>query len=123
MGLSNIAAAAAALKKQQEPVEVPSPSSPPDDNINFVEGMINEGIAQTHQQSAGVAWPEINKNVDDLMSAIKTRRIALGWSQRELAIRSGMSQGTITRAECHGDISFRTTIRITIALGKQLIIG
>lgn len=57
-----------------------------------------------------------------LMSDIKMHRKMQGLSQRALANKAGMSQGTITRAENNLWCSLRTIMRIAEALGKTLSI-
>lgn len=58
----------------------------------------------------------------NIMNMIKLERKNQHITQRELAARSGMSQGTITRAERHGYISINSLIRIVSGLGKKFII-
>ena len=45
---------------------------------------------------------------------INAMRVAFGWTQQELAKRSGLPQGTISRAENlnYGDLSFNTVLQI-----------
>jgi len=57
---------------------------------------------------------------DALRISLKEERNKLGWSQRKLAAKAGLSQGTITRAERHMWISIGCLIRIVDALGKKL---
>ena len=55
-----------------------------------------------------------------IKSTIKEERLKQNMTQRTLAAISGMSQGTITRAERHGRISLWALIKISQALGKDL---
>ena len=57
-----------------------------------------------------------------LCEMIKTERKKKGWSQRQLARESGYSQGTITRAEKYGDISFFCLMSLIEALDKKIIL-
>lgn len=72
------------------------------------------GYNHTHQQTL------ITNNAENLRAEIKKERLAQGMTQRELATKSGMSQGTITRAERHLYISMWCLMRIVAALGKSI---
>lgn len=62
----------------------------------------------------------VGNNNEAIRLRIKELRVAKGWSQRDLAAQSGMSQGTITRAERHMEISLWCLLKITEALGHKL---
>lgn len=62
-------------------------------------------------------------NMQKLQARVKELRTAKGWTQRDLAKKSGMSQGTITRAERHGWVSLWCLIRLSVALGAELQIN
>jgi DNA-binding Xre family transcriptional regulator len=51
---------------------------------------------------------------------LKTLRIALGLTQAELAERSGMAQGDISRLEGREDVRLSTLVRHAEALGGKL---
>lgn len=64
-----------------------------------------------------------NNNYDELKDTIKQRRKALNYTQRDLAIKCGYSQGTITRAEKNiFNISLKALLSISAALEEKLII-
>lgn len=49
---------------------------------------------------------------------IKKYRQAMGWSQRQLSKRSGISQTTISRLERQeGDVSLMSICQLSVALG------
>src|ERR1035437_5485987 len=89
--MSNLAAAAAALKNKPQPTASQNNSS----NIPSNPQPISR-------------WDKQRKLMLTLQEAIKAERKAQGLTQRQLARKSGMSQGTITRAECHGWVSIST---------------
>lgn len=68
-------------------------------------------------------WAKIHTQRDKLCASIKTERGMQGLTQRQLASKANMSQGTITRAERHGDISFTCLLRIADALGKEITLN
>lgn len=53
---------------------------------------------------------------------IRQDRIARGWSQVELAERSGVSRPTIARVERGDDVSTATVGKITAALGLDVVL-
>jgi DNA-binding XRE family transcriptional regulator len=55
-----------------------------------------------------------------LQKAIIAERKSQGLTQRQLAYKAGISQGTITRAEQHGYVSIWMMLRIIDALGKTI---
>ena len=126
--MSNLAAAAAAMNAvANKPINIPSPVD------NLVQQTIkNHAIKLSRaQQMAATQGPPIWKQnqtlgmggstaMKKIQIQIKTLRQAKGWSQRTLAYHSGMSQGTITRAERHGWISIHCLISIAQALGTEL---
>lgn len=58
-------------------------------------------------------------------STVKTLRTAIGWSQRELGARAGMSQSMVCLAERGGlpDLTFSTATALLGAMGARLTIG
>ncbi|MFH0767708.1 MAG: helix-turn-helix transcriptional regulator [Bacillota bacterium] len=90
-------------------------------------------LEEKNQMSTGVNAPPVNStqnkqsiyknNMDEIQASIKKERNQQGLTQRQLAKKAGMSQGTITRAECHGWVSIWTMLRIINALGKKLILN
>src|SRR3989344_2216997 len=83
-----------------------------------------QAIAQQNQQSVQSSQRDqmiINK--EKLQAAIKSERIAQGLTQRQLAAQCNMSQGTITRAERNGWISFSCLLKIAQGLGKEIILN
>lgn len=58
--------------------------------------------------------------MDEISQMIKTERKNLKWSQRKLALKSGYSQGTITRIEKHGWCSISAIIHVLEAMGKKI---
>lgn len=61
-----------------------------------------------------------NGAMAQLCADLRTERNNQGLTQRQLAAKANMSQGTITRAERHGWISIWALLKITSALGKQI---
>ena len=58
--------------------------------------------------------------LDDPGDAIRERRIALGWTQAELAECSGVSQADISRMENHRlDARWSTIHRLSVALASE----
>jgi transcriptional regulator with XRE-family HTH domain len=55
----------------------------------------------------------------ELGQAIRARRIARGWSQREAAERSGLSHRTWRRLEVEGEGSVRHLVQAAFALGCE----
>ena len=76
--------------------------------------------SQSNYQVQTTTTSPATQNMEKIKAQIKAERIALGWSQRDLADKAGMSQGTITRAEKYGWISIWALLRITNALGKEI---
>ncbi len=60
---------------------------------------------------------------DDVSDAVKTRlkalRLSQGLTQEGLALRSGVSLGSVKRFETTGQISFDSLLRLAQALGKM----
>lgn len=54
-----------------------------------------------------------------LGKAIQCARLGQGWSQTELAARSGVSRPTIARAERGEPVSMRTLSKLADALGLK----
>lgn len=57
---------------------------------------------------------------DAIRQAIREGRTKHGWTQQELAIRSGVSRPTIARLEAGQSVSSSTMIKILAALGLQV---
>jgi DNA-binding XRE family transcriptional regulator len=72
------------------------------------------------QQSVRQQYETINDKRQELCKLLKKERVTQGMTQRDLAKKSGMSQGTITRAEVHGWISITCLLTIAEALGKKI---
>ena len=76
--------------------------------------------------SANVYQPQTqgsrNATMQIFQSALKTKRAAKCITQRELALKAGMSQGTVTRAEVHGWVSIWTMLRLLDALDAKITI-
>jgi ribosome-binding protein aMBF1 (putative translation factor) len=89
-------------------------------NIETIKAAIkqkeNQAIYTATQATAGTMRTIIEK----MGKTIKEERLKKGWSQRELARRSGYSQGTITRAENQMWISMYCLFHIAQALGKDI---
>lgn len=117
---NNLKAAAAALKKQSQPVS--KGMSAALKAFNEINQPQIAPQAQNNPNSSGTSNP-VRLNMEEIQKNIKQERNSQGMTQRELARKSGMSQGTITRAERHGWISLGCLFRIVNALNKKLIIN
>ena len=53
----------------------------------------------------------------ELGRRLRARRLMQGWTQVELAQRSGLSSGTIKNLERHGQASLESFVKIIAALG------
>ena len=83
-----------------------------------------QAIAQQNQQSVqSTQRDQMIINKEKLQVVIKSERIAQGLTQRQLATKCNLSQGTITRAERNGWISFSCLLRIANGLGKEIILN
>lgn len=64
----------------------------------------------------------INKLPSDILAStaqkVSVLRKKLGWTQQELAHRSGVSYGSIKRFERSGQISFESLLKIVESLGR-----
>lgn len=85
------------------------------------EALANLNMQQT-SPSTTVQPSQAYNNLKNLGEEIKTERMAQGLTQRDLAIKARMSQGSVTRAEKHGWVSIHCIIRLANALGKNLTI-
>ena len=108
--MNNLKLAAEALKESQRK-EI--------DNTILAATSASETLAKAGIQSR--SW-YVQDDADNLKQIVKQERKRLGWTQRELARKADMSQGSITRAEKHGWVSYYAWIKIAHALGKQLTI-
>ena len=65
----------------------------------------------------------IGKTHDSLMLGIagrvKERRLEKDWTQRALALKAGISFGSLRRFESSGEISLRSLMMIAFALGME----
>lgn len=101
--MSNLAAAAQALKNKPT-----VHSSPPSGNTQPTQTYGFQPVKNTIMQ--------------EFQTAIKLKRKAQGLTQRALARKINLSQGTITRAEVHGYVSIWTMFRIIDGLGGKITI-
>lgn len=53
----------------------------------------------------------------ELGQRLRTQRLALGWSQLDLARRAGLSGGTIKNLENKGQATLASLVRVASALG------
>lgn len=53
---------------------------------------------------------------ESLVKRLRTRRRSLGVSQKELAVRSGVSYASVRRFESLGEISLQSLMKIALAL-------
>jgi len=110
--MSNLREAMQALNKKR-------PSEAPSKKGQLMAAI--QAIAQQNQQSVqSTQRDQMIINKEKLQAAIKSERIAQGLTQRQLAVKCGLSQGTITRAERRGWISFSCLLRIAQGLGKEI---
>ncbi len=61
-------------------------------------------------------WKEINTGIASRMISLRKRKKI---SQQELAVRSGVSMGSVKRFEQSGEISLKSLTKIAIALGAE----
>ena len=99
--MSNLAAAANALKARTNQINQNTPSP-------------------TTNSTAIYPPPKRTGIMGILQTAIISERKAQKLTQRQLAKMAHMSQGTITRAEVHGWVSMNTMFRIVEALGQTI---
>lgn len=67
-----------------------------------------------------IDWQEARILNRKMQKMIKAERKKQGMTQKELARKTGFSQGTITRAEKHGWISLDCLLRLAAGLGKTI---
>lgn len=112
---NNLTAAADALKKQTQP-------APPKGVAAAMAAL--QAINQPAQAvQAPPAIDPIRLNMEKIQTSMRTERLTQALTQRELAIKANMSQGSITRAERHGWVSINCILKIANALGKELILN
>jgi ribosome-binding protein aMBF1 (putative translation factor) len=76
--------------------------------------------ARMHRPEAAAAYEQARLRFE-LAEAIRARREELGWSQRQLAERAGMTQPGVARFEAGGTIPTLPLLeRLAAALGLQL---
>lgn len=111
--MSNLYAAAQALRDKTNQQNNPQ---------NFATPGYAANVAANN--AANVYQPPINRNATMAIfqDAIKAKRKAKTMTQRELARKAGMSQGTVTRAEVHGWVSIWTMLRLLDALDAKITI-
>ena len=61
-------------------------------------------------------WKEIDTGIADRLIRLRKRKKI---SQQELAVKSGVSMGSVKRFEQSGEISLKSLTKITIALGVE----
>lgn len=104
------------LRSAKEALEAKNTENQTDPNQGFNYSPFQQGQYQNVQN----AWEQRRKLVESLCKKIKEERKKQGLSQRQLAYKSGYSQGTITRAETRGWISFSCLVSLVAALDKTL---
>lgn len=62
-------------------------------------------------------------NMKQIQNSLRQERVNQHLTQRELAVKASMSQGSVARAEKNGWISITTLLRIANALGKEIILN
>ncbi len=110
---NNLKAAAAALKKQSQPT--------PKGVVAAMAAL--HAINQPKQTPQTTAINPIRLNMDEIKDSVRMERRNQNLTQRELARKANMSQGSITRAERHGWVSINCLLKISNALGKKLILN
>ena len=108
--MNNLKLATQALKQSQEKEAY---------NTAVAATLAAAALANNKTQSS--SW-RAQDDVDNLKQIVKQERKAQALTQRQLAIMANMSQGSITRAEKYGWVSYHAWIKIAHALGKQLTI-
>ena len=116
---TNLAMAAAALNK---PAATPKPIQ--QTQRTRAANQTPQPVTLAEQQQAWGHWQALNtltrKTLSTFAFEIKTKRKQKGLTQRELAMRTTISQTTISRAERgYGEISLETAISIIHALGQN----
>ena len=102
--------------------------------IGQLQAAIEKAEILKRQEAQQLAWTAqnatwdarqkiINTNKEELQKTIKSERLGQGMTQRDLATKCGLSQGTITRAERNGYISFSCLMQIASGLGRKVIIN
>lgn len=125
--MSNITSAVRALQSNSSPAPTPKPKK---GQLAAAIDAIAETAAQAQQEAinqqaqvvAGNTRLKIEINKQELQKYIRDERRAQGLTQRQLARKCGMSQGTITRAERNGWISFWCLMKIAGGLGRKVMI-
>ncbi len=81
--------------------------------------MLRDQMWNTTYTSCMLAWDELAQ-LDGLGGSIRARRIELGWTQSELAERSGVPQADISRIENDRlDARWSTLQRLLTALAQE----
>lgn len=57
-------------------------------------------------------------NMQQIAQRAKTKRLTLNLSQQGLALRSGVSLGSIKRFEQHGEISLKSLLKLALVLNS-----
>jgi transcriptional regulator with XRE-family HTH domain len=57
----------------------------------------------------------------ELHSALRQRRVELGLTQREVAIRSGIPQARVSAIERGSDVTVKTLLKLVAALEMELL--
>src|SRR5262249_59381613 len=86
-------------------------------------GLAEGGEARIHRREAGAAYEQARRRYE-LAEAIRARREELGWSQRQLAERAGMTQPGVARFEAGGTTPTLPLLeRLASALGLTVTIS
>ena len=110
------------LKEALKALNQAQPSEAPSKKGQLMAAI--QAIAEQNQQSVqSTQRDQMTINKDKLRASIKSERLAQGLTQRQLAAKCNLSQGTITRAERNGWISFSCLLRIANGLRKEIILN
>lgn len=84
---------------------------------------VNDIFAQDLQDPTFANDVKAEMNKLNSAVAVRNEREAYGWTQHELAEKSGLPQSTIARVENGANISMNTISKIANAFGKTLQIN
>ena len=113
--MSNIANAVRAIQKSSGP-------APKKGNIAAARAALAQAANRQIQTIVQARRARIEVNKRELQTQIRNQRIAQGLTQRQLAVRCGMSQGTITRVERNCWVSLACLLRIAEGLNCKVTI-
>jgi DNA-binding XRE family transcriptional regulator len=94
-------------------------TEPTASQLNTLNQAINQFVAQGTQPNISTG-NDPQDQMRQIQADIRSARMTQGITQRTLASRAGTSQGTITRAECHGWVSIYTLMKIAKGLNKTI---